>query len=81
MIYWLDVRTSCEYEAGHYPDAVNIPFNELASRISEVNCSHSTQINVYCKAGVRSGIAKTILESFGFSHVVNVGGLNDLPQC
>lgn len=78
-VYWLDVRTPEEYAAGHYSGAVNIPFNELSARISEVECDYSAPISVYCKAGVRSGIAKTILESFGFACVTNVGSLRDIP--
>lgn len=75
--HWVDVRTSGEYDAGHVDGAVNIPYEEIAARISEVTANKDDVIYVYCRSGRRSGIAKSTLEDAGFTNVVNLGGLED----
>lgn len=75
--YWIDVRTAEEYAAGHVGQAVNIPYEEIAQRISEVTTEKDAEIYVYCRSGRRSGIAKAALDEAGFSRVVNAGGLED----
>jgi rhodanese-related sulfurtransferase len=62
----VDVRTAAEFEAGHIPGAVNIPFDELAARAGELG-SPSTPILLYCRSGRRSGIAGETLRRLGFS--------------
>ena len=75
--YWIDVRTAEEYAAGHVGEAVNIPYEEIGDRISEVTHDKDALIYVYCRSGRRSGIAKAALDEAGFSRVVNAGGLED----
>ena len=75
--YWIDVRTAEEYAAGHVGRAVNIPYEEITQRISEVTTEKDAEIYLYCRSGRRSGIAKTALDEAGFTHVVNAGGLED----
>lgn len=75
--YWIDVRTAEEYTAGHVGQAVNIPYEEIAQRISEVTTDKDAEIYVYCRSGRRSGIAKAALDEAGFTRVVNAGGLED----
>jgi phage shock protein E len=75
--YWIDVRTAEEYAAGHVSQAVNIPYEEIAQRISEVTTEKDAEIYVYCRSGRRSGIAKAALDEAGFTRVVNAGGLED----
>ena len=43
----LDVRPHDEYDAGHLPEAINIPLRELARRLKEVpkNC----EVVAYCR--------------------------------
>jgi len=51
----LDVRTEEEYAEFHIPGAVNIPLNELADRIDEVeDAAGENPIVTVCKTGVRS---------------------------
>jgi phage shock protein E len=75
--YWIDVRTAEEYAAGHVGQAVNIPYEEIANRISEVTRDKDAEIYVYCRSGRRSGIAKAALDEAGFTRVVNAGSLED----
>lgn len=67
----LDVRTPQEYAAGHMPKAVNIPVDELRSRLGEL--PHDREIAAYCQVGQRGYLATRILRQAGFS-AANVGG-------
>ena len=40
----IDVRTPEEYAAGHIPGARNIPFDQVAERISEVDAPHGVAL-------------------------------------
>jgi phage shock protein E len=70
--YWIDVRTAGEYEAAHVPQAVNIPYEEISDRISEVSDNRDALIYVYCRSGRRSGIAKEALEALGYTRVIDL---------
>ena len=34
-VVWIDPRTRADYEAGHIPGAINVPYQEMAARESE----------------------------------------------
>jgi rhodanese-related sulfurtransferase len=70
----LDVRTVAEFDAGHLPDAKNIPAAELAKRIGELDKSKSKSIILVCQSGTRSASAATVLEKAGFADVVGLDG-------
>lgn len=74
----VDVRTPGEFASGHHPRAVNIPVDQVESRIKEFG-NKSQPIVVYCASGVRSSRAKQTLERAGYSSVINAGGFRDLP--
>ena len=67
----VDVRTPAEYASGHVPGAVNIPFDEMPQRYTEVG-PPSTPILVYCKTGRRSGIAIGTLRQKGFTTIYDL---------
>ena len=69
--FLLDVRTPQEFVSGHIPGAVNIPVDDLRSRLSEL--PRDRQIAAYCQVGQRGYLATRILLQTGFS-AVNVGG-------
>ncbi len=69
--YLLDVRTSQEYAAGHVPNAVNIPVDDLRSRLLEI--PRERRIAAYCQVGQRGYLAARILTQNGFD-AVNLGG-------
>ena len=69
--FLVDVRTSQEFTAGHIPGAVNIPVDDLRSRLGEV--PRDRQIAVYCQVGQRGYLATRILKQAGFQ-TANVGG-------
>jgi NADPH-dependent 2,4-dienoyl-CoA reductase/sulfur reductase-like enzyme/rhodanese-related sulfurtransferase len=69
--FLVDVRTTQEFAAGHVPDAVNIPVDDLRSRLGEL--PHDREIAVYCQVGQRGYLATRILRQVGLP-AVNVGG-------
>lgn len=74
----VDVRTPGEFASGHHPRAVNIPVDQVESRIAEFG-EKTKPVVVYCQSGNRSGKAKRALEAAGFTSVTNAGGYKDLP--
>jgi hydroxyacylglutathione hydrolase len=66
----LDVRRPTEFEAGHVPDSLHIPFGELPGRLDEL--PRDRPIATICKAGARSGLAASILQREGFEPVLHV---------
>lgn len=69
--YLVDVRTPEEFSRGHFPDAINIPVDELRGRLAEI--PGDRQVAVYCQVGQRGYLATRILRQKGF-HAVNVSG-------
>ena len=69
--FLLDVRLPTEFSAGHIPGAVNIPVDDLRSRLSEIPSGR--KIVTYCQVGQRGYLATRILLQAGFP-VVNIGG-------
>ena len=68
----LDVRNLGEYAKGHVPGAMNIPVDELRSRLSEV--PRNKKLFVHCAVGFRGHLAVRILKQNGFTDPVNVTG-------
>jgi NADPH-dependent 2,4-dienoyl-CoA reductase/sulfur reductase-like enzyme/rhodanese-related sulfurtransferase len=69
--FLLDVRTPQEFAAGHIPGAVNVPVDDLRSRLGDL--PRDRQIAAYCQVGQRGYLATRILRQAGFD-VANVGG-------
>lgn len=67
----LDVRETSEWDAGHVPGAMHIPYEELSERAHEL--PHGRPIVTYCAGGIRSSLAASILESGGRT-VANLRG-------
>jgi hydroxyacylglutathione hydrolase len=67
----LDVREQSEWDAGHAPGAIHIPYENIRARAHELPLDR--QIVTYCAGGVRSSLAASILESSGHD-VANLHG-------
>lgn len=67
----LDVRTEKEFTAGHLPNAINIPVDELRTRLQEL--PKDKEIAVYCQVGQRGYLATRILQQAGLP-VANLSG-------
>jgi rhodanese-related sulfurtransferase len=74
----LDVRTPGEFSLGHVRGAVNIPVDELGLRLSELGKPTDQPIVVYCRSGMRSRRATSILRDAGWE-VLDMGRLTAFP--
>ena len=68
----IDVRTSDEYASGHIPGAVNIPFDQVAARIREVEAPHG--VALYCMVGPRARRGEAALLTSGYESVFHIEG-------
>ncbi|MDR6224826.1 rhodanese-like domain-containing protein [Desmospora profundinema] len=71
---WVDVRTAEEYEAGHVPGSIHIPFDELDERGAELDEHKERTLMLICRSGRRSVIAAHTLHEQGFSRLFNLKG-------
>ena len=73
----LDVRTSLEFggELGHIEGALNIPLDEISSRIEELNDHQHRSIAIVCHTDRRSAAAALLLAKHHFTgvHVLRGG--------
>jgi len=83
----LDVRTRTEFEERSVPNygtlknAVNVPIQELDSRLAELDAYRNIEVIVYCSHGQRSSQASYLLSQNGFGNVRNMtGGLRVLKD-
>lgn len=70
----LDVRSTAEYNHSHIPGAIHIPHRDLAYRLDELARFKTQPVILYCEAGVRAGIAETLLADAGFQQVIHLTG-------
>jgi phage shock protein E len=75
----IDVRTPEEFVDSHFPNAINIPLDQVQLNVEEFK-KMPKPIITYCRSGARSGIAVSILKQAGINNVINGGGLDDLLQ-
>lgn len=68
----VDVRTPAEYTLGHIEGAVNIPVDDLRSRLGELD--KTKPLYIYCQSGQRSYLAGRILAGNGFDVSHLAGG-------
>jgi hydroxyacylglutathione hydrolase len=71
----LDVRAPGEWQAGHIPDCLNLPLDQLAGRLNEI--PRDRPLVVSCQGGYRSSIAASLLERGGIPvHGDLIGGFS-----
>ena len=73
----LDVREQYEYDEGHIPGAILIPYGEIADRAEKELPDKDQLIFVYCRSGRRSKIAAEELVKLGYTNVKEFGGIID----
>ena len=71
----IDVRSADEYAAGHIKHAINIPLEQLESRLDEINAYKDKNVVLYCNTGNRSGKALDLLKQKGFNLLMNAPGV------
>ncbi|MDT2771620.1 FAD-dependent oxidoreductase [Enterococcus pseudoavium] len=67
----LDVRNPEELANGRFPNAINIPLNQLRARVAELDPTKNYIVS--CHSGLRSYVAERLLKQKGFN-VQNLDG-------
>ena len=75
----LDVREQDEYDAGHIPGAILIPYTQIKEKANEMLTDKDQLILVYCRSGRRSKIAAETLVELGYTNIKEFGGIIDWP--
>lgn len=71
-VFIIDTRTAEEYSFGNIDGSVNIPVDEIRSRLVEI--PKDKKIVTYCAVGLRGYIAYRILAQHGFTDIYNLSG-------
>ena len=75
----LDAREQDEFDEGHIPNAILIPYTEIENKAIELLPDKDKLILVYCRSGRRSKIAAESLAKLGYTNVKEFGGIIDWP--
>jgi len=75
----LDTREQDEFDEGHIPGAILIPYTEIENKAEEMLPDKDAQILVYCRSGRRSKIAAETLAKLGYTNIKEFGGIIDWP--
>ena len=75
----LDTRTQEEYDEGHIPGTILIPYDEINEKAEGILTDKTQLILVYCRSGRRSKIAAEALVELGYTNIREFGGIIDWP--
>ncbi len=81
---FIDARSPISYELGHIENAINIPLEQMRSRLNEIPINR--KVIVYCNQGKTAYFAICLLKNNGYTNVWNLSGgytlykLTALPQ-
>lgn len=70
----VDVRSQGEYDRGHLPAAVHIPFTTIGSGLKEIGFAKRDVVVLYCEHGPRASIAGFSLFLAGYDKVYTLEG-------
>ena len=73
----LDTREQDEFDSGHIPGAILIPYTEIENKAEAMLPDKDKLILVYCRSGRRSKIAAESLSKLGYTNVKEFGGIID----
>lgn len=74
----LDVRRYDEYSSGHIPNAILLTNETITKeKTSALLKDKNQKIFVYCRSGRRSKEASQKLADFGYTKVIEIGGILD----
>jgi len=69
----VDVRTNPEFQAGHLPQAIHIPLDEIETLTGRRVQDKNQMLLLHCQSGMRSATARRRLIRMGYAHVYNLG--------
>lgn len=70
----VDVRSKKEFDAGHVPGAVHLPFWKAGRQWRTIASARELPVVVYCGHGPRAYIAGAALKRRGFARVAYLAG-------
>ena len=73
----IDVRSFEEVKTGIIQDAIHIEWTKIDKEITKIDITKDQPIYLYCRSGNRSGKAAVILESIGYTNVINAGSIEE----
>lgn len=76
----IDVREPDEYNAGHVPNAINIPRGLLEFKVLDVVSKPDADMLIYCKTSGRAAFATQALMALGFTNPKSIAGGFDAWQ-
>ena len=72
----IDVRTLGEFSSGHVKGSVNIPLDQISSKLKTLKKDETYVL--CCRSGMRSGNATRIMNAAGFTKAYNGGSWMNL---
>ena len=73
----IDTRSAEEYAGGHLEGALLMPHATIGGMIEARVPDKKTTVLLYCRSGHRAEIALKTLVSMNYTHVENLGGMQD----
>ncbi len=70
----LDVRTAEEFNSGHVPGAIHVPYDDYQNALKKLSLNTSDELVVYCEKGGRAKKVEGYLEEQGFGEVRHLQG-------
>ena len=68
----LDVRETHEFDEGHIPGSINVPYHDVGGVPAGIDAARP--VAVICSSGQRAAVAASLLQADGADHVIHVGG-------
>jgi hydroxyacylglutathione hydrolase len=65
----VDVRSQAEFEHGHVPGAIHLPFWAVPTRASSLAAYRDSPLVLYCEHGPRAWMAGAALRTLGFKKI------------
>ena len=75
----IDVRSEAEFYSGHIENSLNIPLDDLTSKLDYLKDKDQAIITC-CASGVRSAGAEKLLSAKGYTNIANGGGWSSLES-
>ena len=69
----IDVRSPAEFRAGHLPNTINFPVDEIEIALPLRMKDKNQLLLLHCQSGMRSGVAVTKLKSMDYANAFNLG--------
>ncbi len=70
----VDLRKEDEFRQGHIAGSINVPFDELDNRLSELKAQGDSPLILVCDNGSRAGPAGRHLNSQGLDNIWRISG-------